>query len=192
MFRRKRDDTTVAHVEDKYGICLNCRRDTLLGNLLDYRGFQSLSQLLEAYYGRATSHARKRRCFLSFHYEDRQQVSGFRLMVKNPAVAIELRDTSLDAAIRSGNDSYVRRVLRERIQSCEVVVCLIGNGTAWREWVDFELESALDLGKGLCGVRLKGAVGRAPEILRDEGAPVARWNFDEMIAAIECAAARRS
>lgn len=42
-----------------------------LGNLLEERGFGSLSQLLEAYRGRLAYHARKRRLFLSFHAEDK-------------------------------------------------------------------------------------------------------------------------
>src|SRR5258706_5725288 len=78
MFRSKRSDTTVATIERTYRINLNARADMLLGNLLDQRGFESQSQLLDAYFGRLTYHPRKRRIFLSFHAEDKQQVQGFR------------------------------------------------------------------------------------------------------------------
>ena len=69
---------------------------------------------------------------------------------------------------------------------------LIGDGTAWRDWVDWELDTALRFGKGICGVRLKESRGKAPDILLQMGAPVASWNPEAIIAAIECAAARRS
>jgi hypothetical protein len=190
-FSRKRSDTKVGSVERTYGIDLHARSDMLLGNLLEERGFDSQSQLLAAYRGQATRHARKRRVFGSFHAEDLQQVNGFRLMLKNPGVALDFYDGSVRGAIHSRSDAHIEAVILEKIRSCSVVACLIGNGTAWRDWVDWELETALNLGKGICGIRLKGAVGRAPDMIRRRGAPVARWDVGEMIAAIECAAARR-
>ena len=67
MFRSTRDDTLIRTVEARYGIDLHARGDTKLGNLLEKRGFESLTQLLKAYRGDLTSHACKRRIYLSFH-----------------------------------------------------------------------------------------------------------------------------
>jgi len=192
MFYRKRGDTRVDTIEAQYGISLNARGDMLLGNLLDERGFDSLSQLLDAYYGRLTHHARARRIAYSFHSEDLPQVRGFRLMLRNPNLAFQLHDGRSLEAVDSQNKSYIRQVIREKIQRVTVVVCLIGNGTAWRDWVDWELRAGQELGKGLCGVRLKGSRGRRPPILDQLDAPVAQWDMVAITAAIECAAARRS
>ena len=192
MFRQKRDDTLVSSIEKAYGIDLCARGDMHLGGLLRERGFASLSQLLDAYRGRLSTHARTRRLFISFHKEDRQKVAGFRLMAHNPNVDIDFYDGSLKERIDSESRSYVKRVIKEMINRCSVVVCLIGNGTAWREWVDWELATALELRKGLCGVRIKETFGRAPDPLRRLGVPVAEWIPQEIIRAIECAAARRS
>lgn len=191
MFRAKRSDTLVKSIEERYGIDLHARGDMTLGNLLEERGFDSLSQLLKAYHGRLTYHSRRRRLFLSFHAEDKAQVSGFRLMALNPNVATDFYDGSLQEPVDSERSSYVRKVVRQKIQRASVVVCLIGNGTAWRDWVDWELHTALEHGKGVCGVRLKGSRGRTPPCLAEISAPVARWDIREIIAAIECAAARR-
>lgn len=190
-FRTKRSDTKVASIEATYGINLNARGDMLLGNLLEDRGFDSLSQLLEAYRSKLDYHPRKRRLFLSFHAEDIQQVQGFRLMAMNPKVDLDFYDSSLNVAINSENGSYVKRVLREKIKRASVLVCLIGDGTAWREWVDWEIRTGYDLGKGVCGVRLKGSRGRRPPMLVQRSAPVATWDMQQIIATIECAAARR-
>jgi hypothetical protein len=65
-------------VEQQYRINLNARGDMLLGNLLEKRGFDSQTQLVAAYRGKLTYHARKRRLFLSFHAEDQAQVSVLR------------------------------------------------------------------------------------------------------------------
>lgn len=192
MFQRKRSDTFVSTVEQTHGINLNTRADTLLGNLLEDRGFDSLSQLLNAYHGRANYHARKRKVFLSFHIEDLPQVNGFRLMMSNPNLAFEVNETSSRAPVQSDRSTYIRQAISQKIHNASVLVCLIGNGTAWREWVDWEIATAIAYRKGICGVRLKGSYGRAPDALTTRGAPVAKWDMTEIVAAIECAAARRS
>lgn len=192
MFRAVRGDTRVDTIEARYGIDLNCRGDAAIGNVLRRRGFDSVTQLVRAHRGQATSLSRKRRLFLSFHAEDRAQVQGFRLMSRNPNLALDFYDGSLTAAIDSEQSPYVKRLIKEKIQAASVAVCLIGNGTAWRDWVDWELRTAYSLGKGICGVRLKGSRGQTPPLLRDIDAPVARWDMGAIVAAIECAAARRS
>lgn len=190
MFRAKRTDTTVRSIEATYGIHLNARADMLLGNLLFKRGFESLSQLLKAYRGRLRYHPRKRHLFLSFHAGDRKQVEGFRLMSLNQRVALEFYDASVRVPINSERATYVRKVIRDKIARAEVLVCLIGNGTAWREWVDWEIAEAKAMRKGVCGIRLKGSRGRIPAGL--SGSPICRWDMGCIIAAIECAAARRN
>jgi hypothetical protein len=192
MFRRKNANTKISNVEKTYGVDLNARGDSRLGNLLDRRGFDSQSQLIRAARGQLTEPARVRKLFLSFHYEDRDQVNGFRLMAYNPNLPIDFSDVSIRSAINSEQARYLKRAIADKINRCSVLVCLIGNGTAWRDWVDWEIQTATELGKGICGVRLKGSRGRTPESLTLAGAPIAGWSQDEIVAAIERAAARRS
>jgi hypothetical protein len=192
MFRSTRDDTLIKTVEARYGIDLHARGDTKLGNLLAKRGFESLTQLLQAYRGNLTCHGSKRRIYLSFHVEDLAQVRGFRLMSRAPNLEIDFYDGSLREVINSTRGSYIKQQIRSIIQRTSVVVCLIGNGTAWRDWVDWELNTALELGKGICGIRLRDSRGRTPQLLNDIDAPIARWgDVENLIAVIECAAARR-
>ncbi len=192
VFRSTRDDTLVKTVEARYTIDLHARGDTKLGNLLEKRGFDSLTQLLKAYRADLTYHACKRRIYLSFHVEDLPQVRGFRLMRSEPNLEIDFYDGSLREVINRAQGSYIKRQIRSIIDKTYVVVCLIGNGTAWRNWVDWELNTALELGKGICGIRLKDSRGRAPQLLKDLNAPIASWgNVQDFIAVIECAAARR-
>jgi hypothetical protein len=113
-------------------------------------------------------------------------------MASNPALGLDFVESSSRAPVNSERGTYLRQVLRRRIGVASVVVCLIGNGTAWREWVEWELETGWRLGKGLCGVRIRDTRGRTPDILRQVNAPIARWDHDGILAAIETAAARRS
>lgn len=192
MFRSTRDDTLIKTVEDRYGIDLHARGDTKLGNLLENRGFESLTQLIKAYRRQLNHHACKRRIYPSFHIEDLPQVNGFRLMARAPNLEIDFYDGGLREEVDSVRGTYIKQQIRSIIQRNSVVVCLIGNGTAWRKWVDWELDTALALGKGICGIRLKGSRGRAPELLRKINAPIVSWgNVQDLISVIECAAARR-
>ncbi len=179
-------------VEETYNIRLNARGDMKLGTLLSQRGFESLSQLLKAARGRLTFHPKPRSVFLSFHREDLQQVTGFRLMMGNDRLTLSISDEPARYPVRSERSAYIRQVLRDRIASVDVLICLIGNGTAWRDWVEWEIETATQFHRGICGIRLKGSRGRAPPLLRDLGAMIAPWDVNSMTAAIEYAAAVRS
>jgi hypothetical protein len=105
---------------------------------------------------------------------------------------MEFYDGSLREVIDSTRGTYIKQQIRLIIQRASVVVCLIGNSTAWRDWVDWELRTAFDLGKGICGIRLPDSRGKTPELLNAIAAPIARWgDVQNLIAVIECAAARR-
>jgi hypothetical protein len=192
VFRTKRDDTLVSTIEAEYGVDFNARGDMTLRTLLTERGFDSLTQILTACRGRLTTHAKRRRIFISHHRDDIQQVNGLRLMAQNENVDMDFYDASLTVAVQSENNSYVKSVIRQKIERASIVLCLIGNGTASREMVDWELRTAVELRKGVCGVRIKESHGRTPPLLREIHASIASWNVQEIVAVIEQAAARRS
>jgi len=113
-------------------------------------------------------------------------------MSHSPNVEVDFSDRNLEP-IDSAQSPYIKKGILEKIRRSEVIVCLIGNGTAWREWVDWELNKTVEMGKGICGIRLKGSRGRTPPLLMQMRAPIATWgDTEEIIAVIECAAARRS
>jgi hypothetical protein len=192
MYRQKRADALVGSIEAANGVTLNARSDAKLGNLLENRGFESLSQLLRAARGRQFAHPCTRRVFLSFHQEDLAQVRGFRLMMKNRYLSLDISDDDSRYPVDSEKSTYIKRAIRQRIKDVDVLVCMIGNGTAWRDWVDWEICTALEERRGVCGIRLKGSRGRTPELLREIGARIAPWSVPFMTAAIERAAAIRS
>ena len=65
-FTRKRSDTLTGTIEDTYNINLNTRRDTLLEIFWKERGFDSLTQLLQAYRGNCESTRESGGYFLAF------------------------------------------------------------------------------------------------------------------------------
>jgi len=190
MIRKKRIDTKVGSVEVKYGIDLNARSDMLLGNLLRKRGFESQSQLLKAARGKQSAHQRRRRVFFSFHAEDYAQVQGLRLLAHSPHNNLDFRCKNFFTPIQSDRESVIKKHIERFLKRAEVLVCIVGNGTGWRDWVDWEINKAKEMGIGICAIRLENTRGRFPESLY--GAIVSGASPSSIIAAIEHAAARRS
>lgn len=189
MFREKRRDTLVRSVEIKYGLDLNVRGDAALGSLLERRGFSTQSQLLKACRGRLDYHPRRRRAFVSFHSEDSSKVKGFRLMLYNPALDLDVEDSS-SRSVRSRNTSYIKTALRQRIEKSDILICVVGNSTAWREWVDWEISTAIEAKVPVCGLRIPETYGRFPQLMASYKSPVAEWNSHSITSAIEMAIAR--
>ena len=189
MLKSKRSDTLIKNVEKIYSIDLNTRGDTRLGTLLHKRGYTSQSQLLKAMNGKLDYHPRTRNIFISFHSEDFTKAQGLRLMFMNQKLNFDIEDVSRKS-VRSENESYVRSALKNRIQNADVVMCVLGNGTGTRGWIDWELETALSLNIPICGVRIAGTYGKFPSHLKMQGAFIADWSTESITRTIETAIAR--
>lgn len=95
------------------------------------------------------------RVFISFKAEDKPQVDGLRLLAKNPTYDLEFYDESVRAPIDSQNAEYVKRVIREKIGRAGVVLCLVSADTHTSAWVDWELETAINLKKPIVAMAIK-------------------------------------
>ncbi len=192
MIRVKRSDTLVSTVERQHRITLNTRSDALLGNLLRDRGFDSVTQLVDACKWKAEWHARRRRVFVSFHIEDAQHLTRLMKMAQNPRLELDIYNASVREPIRSKKGTYVRGRIAAKINRASVLICLVGDGTGWRDWVEWEIKKAHSLRKGVFGVRIPGTFGRRPRSIVDGQVPVVQWDHRRLVAAIEWAAATRS
>jgi len=100
----------------------------------------------------------KKRVFLSFRAEDRQQVQGLRLLAANPDYNLEFYDESVRTAIDSSDADYVKSAIRRKILRTSVTVCMIGPLTHTSAWVDWELSESLKKGNKIIAMGLKGLV----------------------------------
>ena|ERR1700730_389358 len=98
----------------------------------------------------------KKRVFLSFRAEDRQQVQGLRLLANNPDYELEFYDESVRVAVDSRDADYIKRVIREKIARTSVTVCLIGPLTYTSAWVNWELSESMNKGNKIIAMGLKG------------------------------------
>ena len=101
-----------------------------------------------------------RHVFYSFHYADRSRVGG---ILGSNALSANVEASAAEWAklVRSG-DFAIKRWLENQLKGRSCTVVLIGEHTASRPWVHYEIKRSRELGLGLLGVHvhaLKGADG---------------------------------
>lgn len=133
--------------------------------------------------------------FISFDWEDRAQVNGFRAMLSNPLVnVLNHRDTSVKHDYSEYGNGAIKNAILGKIQQSQVTVCLISQKTRNSHWVNWELEQSRLRGRPIVGIVLKGqsvaTLQGCPEFFsRYPRCPVHLWGGPEGIShAIACAA----
>lgn len=92
--------------------------------------------------------------FLSFRGEDQFKVWTLRGLAEFKNVSFEMDDRSLRDAINSKDDAYIRSIIRPKIKSCDVCVCLVGENTfRSRKWVPWEVGLAIEEGKRVIAMK---------------------------------------
>jgi hypothetical protein len=141
---------------------------------------------------RKSSSDASRHVFISFAYEDIDEVNLLRGQAKNENTDLAFDDYSVKEAFDSVNGDYIRRQIREKIDRCSVTVVYLSNSSATSKWVNWEIEESLRRGKGVIGVH-KGDVPPKdfPPALAENGSKVVKWEHTALMKAIEAAGAKR-
>jgi Thoeris protein ThsB, TIR-like domain len=125
----------------------------------------------------ASSKPRIRNVFISFSIVDEGQVNLLRSQARDPRYDLEFRDYS----VKEPFDEKWKTNCRERISQTSAMIVAIGQDTAEREAVNWEIEESYRQGKKVIGVRIsKERNDPIPIPLREHGAPIVNWNLDEI------------
>jgi hypothetical protein len=65
--------------------------------------------------------------------------------------------------VKKGGDNAVRTWINEQMKGRSCVVVLVGNATAGRKWINYEIKKAWDEGRGLVGVHIHNLKNLAGE-----------------------------
>jgi len=85
------------------------------------------------------------RVFISFRGEDEFKVWTLRGLAEFKNVSFDMDDKSLRLAIDSRDDAYIRSVIRPKIKSADVCLCMVGENThRSRKWVPWEIELGIE------------------------------------------------
>src|SRR4051812_35601534 len=92
-----------------------------------------------------------RKVFFSFHYDaDHWRAS----QVRNMGVVEgnqELSDNDWES-VTNGGAAAIERWIKSQMVGRDCTIVLIGEGTAGRKWINYEIEQSWKSGKGLLGI----------------------------------------
>jgi hypothetical protein len=88
---------------------------------------------------------------------------------KNDNLKLKIEDVSTDTKIKSEDEAYLRKRMKEQISKADDFIVFIGEDTYEREWVAWEIMQAKKLGKRIIAVKEK-RVHKSPPPLLNSGA----------------------
>ena len=119
----------------------------------------------------------RKNVFISFAFEDLDEVNLLRGQAKSEKSDIEFNDLSVREAFDSERAEYIRQKIRERINRCFAVIVYLSAATAASRWVRWEVEKGLELGKRVIAVHSGDTPPEnLPAFISDQGIKVVRWS----------------
>lgn len=101
---------------------------------------------------RGGEEAGRRNVFISFDYGDVTDVNMLRASTKNEKSPIEFNDWSVSEPIDSDRAQYIKQKISDRINQSSLTVVYVSEKTIKSNWVAWEIEKSLELGKHVIGV----------------------------------------
>ena len=97
-----------------------------------------------------------RRVFFSFHYQrDIWRVNQIRSIPNiTGCAAAGFQDSSLWEESRKKSDEAVQKLIDAGLQNTSVTVVFIGQETANRKFINYEIKKSLERGNGLVGIQI--------------------------------------
>lgn len=112
--------------------------------------------------------------FISYDYDNDKHYKN--LLVawdSNDLFDFEFYDHSVDVSVNSDDANYIKRVIRDKISQCTHFLCIIGQETWKSDWVEWEIEKAVELGKKIVAVKIDNGY-TSPSAIMGVGASWAR------------------
>ena len=88
-----------------------------------------------------------------------------------------------DCPINSENASVIKANITKRLKESDVVLAIAGVSASYSEWMQWEMDKALELGLKIVGVIPRGNVYISQEVSKRSVEDV-RWNTESVVNAI--------
>lgn len=117
--------------------------------------------------------------FISHHGKDDEHVQRLKTRLKDEGY--DVRNSSVDSTKHQDvrpSDKEIAKDLSDGINWAGTFICLVGEQTHSRSWVNYEIEEAYKQGKPIVGIYMHGCANSVelPENLEKYGNYVIGWN----------------
>jgi hypothetical protein len=141
-----------------------------------------------------------RHVFFSFHYQrDIVRVNQIRNLPEIvDASAAGFKDSSLWEEAKKKSDDAIKKLIDDGLLGTSVTLVCIGNKTAGRKFINYEIQKSIDRGNGILGVQIHhlknfdsevDTEGATPALLTKHHCPIHKYeNHTKLKAWIEAAA----
>lgn len=137
--------------------------------------------------------AETRNVFISHHHKDDKSVTDFTKLlgdknynIRNSSIRVTKDKNKERLEKKQIPEQTLKRLLRMKMKWAGTVVVLVGAKTHSREWVNWEIKQAANLGKRIIGVFMQGGKDAdIPENLEKFGDGLVGWNSNKIIDALE-------
>lgn len=134
-----------------------------------------------------------RRVFFSFHYQrDIWRINQIRSIPNvTGCAAAGFQDGSLWEEARKKSDAAIMKMIDDALYNTSVTVVFIGNQTANRKFIKYEIEQSIERGNGIVGIQIHhlenqknetDSPGATPKLLADHGFKVYKYVDHEKLA----------
>ena len=123
--------------------------------------------------------------FLSFATEDKSLVDKFRMQAHEQSLPFDFQDYSVKDTFDKSWKSQAEKI----IHGSSVTLCFVGQRTYQSEPVNWEIQRSIELGKPVVAIHLGDEKLLVPRALREHSITPLPWNLEEIMQAIENAAA---
>jgi hypothetical protein len=134
-----------------------------------------------------------RRVFFSFHYQrDIWRINQIRSIPNvTGCAAAGFQDASLWEEAKKKSDTAIKKMIDDALYNTSVTVVFIGNQTANRKFINYEIEQSIKRGNGIVGIQIHGlknqkgevdSPGATPKLLTDHGFKVYNYVDHERLA----------
>lgn len=129
---------------------------------------------------------KKKKIFISYYHDaDRNYKRLLTAWSANDKFELEFEDVSTDVSIRSDNEVYIKRVIADKIEHCDVFIVLVGKKSHRRDWINWEITKAKEYGKKIVAIKEKRSHASPKELLSAGAEWVYGFEENKIRAAIE-------
>ena len=118
--------------------------------------------------------------FISHSWDYREHYNTILSWLRESNISIKDYSISVDKALPVMSKILLKAQITEKIGHASVVIIISGMYAAYSEWIDYEINEAVRMGKPILGIYLWGQE-RAPRIVTDNADKIVHWNKNSVV-----------